>query len=298
MLLGIFMFSVNDAMGKWLVGTYSVGMVLLVRSIVSVTILLPFLWRDGGLRGLKKAPFPRLQVLRVVLATVEVGFFYWAVGYMPLADVMTCYLAGPIYVAAMSAIFLKERIDGPRWLAILVGFVGVLILLNPSSASLSWPALIALAGSMVYSVVLVVTRQLRGTSDSSMLIFSTTGTLVAGASLAPIGWVAPSLFDLGCLAWLGVVGLVASYCINRSLKLAPASVVVPYQYTMIVWAVVLGYFVFGDAPKINVLIGAAIIIGSGLAIFVREQRRGRLGLASGSGKTIVEEVGTSAPGQP
>jgi drug/metabolite transporter (DMT)-like permease len=295
MVLGIFLYSVNDAMGKWLVDTYSVGMVLFVRSISALAILMPFLHRDGGLRPLLAAPRPGLQAFRVALGTIEVGFFYWAVSYLPLADVMTYYLAGPIYVAAMSAIFLKEKIDGARWAAILIGFIGVVIVLNPSMATLSWPALISIAGSMAYSVLMIVTRQLRGTPDSTLLVFSTGGAFVAGLVLLPIGWVTPTPRDLSLLALLGAVALFASFCVNRSLKLAPASVVVPYQYTMIVWAVVFGYWVFGDTPRINVLIGAAIIIVSGLFIFLREQRRSR---DAGSSEILAEEVGSSAPTQP
>lgn len=298
MLLGILLFSANDAMGKWLVWHYSVGMVLLIRSIAGLLILQPFFWRDGGFTALRSVPHPRLQLLRVVLATVEVGFFYWAVGYMPLADVMTYYLAGPIYVAAMSLLFLKEKIDRGRWVAILIGFVGVLFLLNPSAASLSWPALIALAGSLIYSGVLVTTRQLRGTRDSSMLVFSMSGSLLAGIILAPWSWVTPTPIDLAGLALLGLIGLGGSFCINRSLKLAAASVVVPYQYTMIIWAVVFGYLFFGDKPHWNVLVGAAIIIGSGLVIFLREQRRDRNGSSENVGEIIAEEVGSSAPTQP
>src|SRR5215218_6740150 len=135
MLAGIFMFAVNDAMGKWLVATYTVGQVLLIRSLAALALLLPFIWRDRA----KFAATPRwgVQALRVLFATVEVACFYWAVTYLPLADVMTYYLAGPIFVAAFAAFWLGEKIDKPRMLVIACGFVGVLIALRPSSATLS-----------------------------------------------------------------------------------------------------------------------------------------------------------------
>ncbi|HWJ72634.1 MAG TPA: DMT family transporter [Kaistia sp.] len=294
MMLGIFLFSVNDALGKWLVGTYSVSMVLLFRSFAALVLLAPFIRRDGGLAGLRAAPKPLLQLTRVLLATIEVGCFYWAVRSLPLADVMTYYLAGPIYVAALSATVLKERIDRQRWIAILIGFVGVVFVLNPSAASLTPPALVAIAGSMIFSVLMIVTRQLRGTKDSTLLAFSTTAAMTAGAVTAPFAWVMPNLRDFALLSLVGIVALVASLCVNRSLKLAPASVVVPYQYTMILWAVLFGWLFFGDGLKWNVIVGAAIIVASGLFIFLREQRDAR----AKPGETVAEEVGQTMSAQP
>lgn len=294
MILGIFLFSLNDALGKWLVGTYSVSMVLLFRSIAALVLLAPFVHRDGGIKGLMAAPKPWVQFARVALATIEVGFFYWSVRYLPLADVMTYYLAGPIYVAALSALVLKERIDARRWAAILVGFVGVIIVLKPSAASLTPPAFVAIAGSFVFAVLMLVTRQLRGTKDSTLLAFTTTAALTTGAVTAPFAWVMPTLRDFGLLSLVGVVALVASLCVNRSLKLAPASVVVPYQYTMILWAGLFGYVFFGDAPKLNLIIGALIIVAAGLYIFLREQKDAK----AGSGESVAEEVGQTMSAQP
>lgn len=294
MLLGIGLFSINDALGKWLVGTFSVGAVLLFRSFAAIVVLIPFIRRDGGLAGLRAVPRPWLQLLRVVLGTIEVGCFYWSVRSLPLADVMTYYLAGPIYVTAMSALFLKEKVDGVRWAAILVGFIGVIIVLKPSGASLTLPAIVAITGSFIYAILMIVTRQLRGTADSALLAFSTGAAFATGLAIVPFAWVTPTWTDFALLSLVGVVALLASFCVNRSLKLAPASVVVPYQYTMLLWAVGLGYVVFGDEPKINVLIGAAIIVVSGLVIFLREQRGSRSDL----GETIAEEVGPNSPAQP
>lgn len=291
MLAGILLYSINDALGKWLVGTYSVGTVLLFRSFAALMLLLPFIHRDGGIAGLRRAPRPGLQWLRACITTIEIGFFYGSVRYLPLADVMTFYLSAPIFVAAMSAIILKEPIDRERWIAVLVGFVGVLIVLRPSPATFSWPALIAMTGSFLFSILMIVTRQLRGTSDSSLLAFTVGGALVAGLVLAPIGWVTPTPKDLALLSLLGVVALVASLFVNRSLKLAPASVVVPYQYTMLLWAVLFGYLFFGDRPDATVLVGAAIVIASGLYIFYRERRQP-------ADSTLASEVGSTLDAQP
>ena len=273
MTTGIFLFAVNDALGKWLVATYTVGQVLLIRSLAALPLLAPFIWRDAA--DFAAAPRWGLQVLRAGLATVEVACFYWAVAYLPLADVMAFYLAGPIFVTAIAGTVLGEPVGWRRWSAVLAGFAGVVVCLRPGVAAFTWPALIALLGSFTFSLSMISTRFLRGTGGTVLVTTQTVGALAFGAVLAPVGWVTPGWSDLALLALLGVVAMVAHVCVNRSLVLAPASTVVPYQYTTIVWAVLFGYAVFGDVPDVFMLTGAAIIIGAGLFIFLRERRLAR-----------------------
>ena len=273
MIAGIFLFAVNDALGKWLVATYTVGQVLLIRSLAALALLAPFIWRDVA--SFAVAPRWGMQALRAVLATVEVACFYWAVAYLPLADVMSYYLAGPIFVTAIAGTVLGEPVGWRRWSAVMAGFVGVIICLRPGVTAFSWPALIALTGSFTFSLSMISTRYLRGTSGTVLVTTQTVAALVLGAALAPFGRVTPSARDLALLALLGMVAMVAHVCVNRSLILAHASTVVPYQYTTIVWAVLFGYLVFGDIPDAWMLTGAAIIIAAGLFIFLREQRLAR-----------------------
>jgi drug/metabolite transporter (DMT)-like permease len=273
MLAGTFLFSVNDALGKWLLADYSLGELLLVRSVAGLVLLAPFI-RKAGLAAFTNAPRPGLQIARAILSTVEVAMFFWAVSYLPLADTVTFYLAGPVYVTALSVLLLGEHVGWRRWCAVLIGFAGVMLALRPSAASFSLPALIALAGSMFFALLMIVTRLLRETSNTVLVTSQVAGTLLFGVASAPFGWVTPSPRDFVLLTLFGVTAMIALTCVNRSLKLAPASVVVPYQYTLIVWAIVLGYFVFGDAPDADTIAGAAIIITAGLYIFWREHERG------------------------
>lgn len=273
MIAGIFLFAVNDALGKWLVSTYSVGQVLLIRSLAALALLAPFVWRD--ISSFTAAPRWDLQALRAVFATVEVACFYWAVAYLPLADVMAYYLAGPIFVTAIAGTALREPVGWRRWSAVMAGFIGVIVCLRPGVAALTWPAAIALIGSFTFSLSMIATRFLRGTSGTVLVTTQTLAALAFGAAIAPFGWVTPTSGDLALLALLGMVAMVAHVCVNRSLIVAPASTVVPYQYTTIVWAVLFGYLVFGDVPDAWMLAGGAIIIGAGFFIFVREQRLAR-----------------------
>jgi drug/metabolite transporter (DMT)-like permease len=274
MLTGIALFSINDALGKWLLTTYSVGELLLIRSITALILLAPFI-RQAGVAAFTRAPRPGLQILRVVLSTLEVAMFFWAVSYLPLADTVTFYLAGPIYVTALSVILLGEKVGWHRWTAVLVGFVGVLLALRPSAASFTLPALIALTGSVIFACLMIVTRSLRETPNTVLVAGQLAGTLLFGIVMVPFGWINPPPADLAMLSLFGVLSIIALACVNRALKLAAASVVVPYQYTMIVWAVVLGYLVFGDAPDVLTISGALIIVMAGLYIFWREQVRGQ-----------------------
>jgi drug/metabolite transporter (DMT)-like permease len=273
MLLGVFMFSFGDALGKYLVGTYAVGQLLWLRACAALFVLSPLIWRRR--EEFVRMERPWLQFVRVVLSTLEVAAFFLATVYLPLADVTTYYLACPIFVTALSAIMLGEEVGWRRWTAILVGFCGVLIALRPSAQTISWPAMIALGGSLSFSVLMLITRSLRATPDIVMTSSQFVGTFLLGALMSPFGWVTPSAGSLAMFAAAGCISVTALFCVNRSLKLAPASVVVPYQYSMIIWAVMFGVTVFGDVPKPATVVGAVIIIGAGLYIFLRERSLGR-----------------------
>ncbi|MEY9106381.1 drug/metabolite transporter (DMT)-like permease [Bradyrhizobium yuanmingense] len=273
MVLSIFMFSFGDAMGKFLVGTYSVGQLLFLRACAALLLLSPLIWKQR--HQFLHLERPSLQLVRVVLSTLEVAAFFLATVYLPLADVITYYLAGPIFVTAMSAIFLGEKVGWRRWTAILIGFCGVLVALRPSAQTVSLPALIALGGSLSFATLMLITRSLRKTPDIVMASSQFVGTFSLGAVLSAFNWVPPTPGSLAIFAAAGLVSVTALFCVNRSLKLAPASVVVPYQYSMIVWAVIFGFVVFGDVPSIATLVGAAIIIGAGFYIYLRERDLGR-----------------------
>lgn len=283
MLLAMFLFSLNDAMGKYLVASYSVGQVLLLRSAVALVILLPFLFKSG-LTPIINADRPMLQFARVAFSTAEVFCFYWAVYYLPLADVMTYWLAAPIYVAAMSPFLLKEKVGPVRWAAIAIGFIGVLIALTPSGEINPLAIVVSVIGTLAFALMVVTGRTLRGTPDTTLVFFQIVGALIAGLVLAPFAWVTPTPIDFALLGTLGVVAMLAHICVNRAVKLADAATVAPLQYTLLPWAIILGYLFFGDLPRPMMLLGASIIIASGFIIFLRENRAKRDIALSGKGE--------------
>lgn len=272
-LLGMLMFALNDVMGKWLVSTYSVGQVLLLRSAAALLVLAPILWRSRvRLWPLER---PWLQAARAAASTFEVYAFYYAVITLPLADVMTYWLAGPIYVAAVSPWLLGERVGPWRWGAILVGFLGVVVALRPGAEAMSLPVIVSLAGSVMFAFMIVSSRMLRGTADGALVFWQTAAALAGGALTARVGWTTPNPADFALLALLGVVAMLAHLCIARALKLADAATVAPLQYTLLIWAIVFGWLIFGDLPERAILAGAGLITASGLVIWLRETRVAR-----------------------
>ncbi|WP_416407970.1 DMT family transporter [Agrobacterium rosae] len=273
MLLGMLLFALNDAMGKWLVSTYSLGQVVLVRSVAAIIVLTPILWRAGAI-NVVRVERPGLQAARMFFSTAELFCFYFAVKALPLADVMTYWLAAPIYVAALSPFLLGEKVGWRRWTAIAIGFVGVLIALKPSSASLTSAALFSILGSAAFAFMMLSGRQLRNTPDTVLAFWQIVGAALAGIvaiAVTPAGWVPlKSGFDLSLLALLGIVAMTAHVLVNRALKLADAATVAPLQYTLLLWAVVFGWLIFGDVPQSSIVIGAGLIVLAGLYIFFRE----------------------------
>ncbi|MBB3235757.1 DMT family transporter [Phyllobacterium endophyticum] len=290
MLLGMLMFSLNDVMGKWLVSTYSVGQVVFIRSVAALVVLAPFLWFSGPAKIIQ-VDRPWLQAARVVLSTAEVFAFYFAVVYLPLADVMTYWLAAPIYVAAVSPFVLKEPVGWRRWTAIIVGFIGVVIALEPSSQALTPQAIISILGSMFFAFMLLLGRSLRGTPDTTLVFWQIIGAGLAGLVAVTFEWTPVSLRDVFLLALLGVVAMLAHVLVNRALKLADAATVAPLQYTLLFWAILFGWLVFGDVPRVSMLVGSGFIVASGLFIFFREQQLKREGRMKAPAETVVTGSG-------
>ena len=270
MLVAVFLFGLNSAVGKWLVAKYPIGEFMLIRSTLTLILLSPFIWYAGR-AAFANAPRPGLQLLRIVFSSAEVAMFFWAVSYLPLADTTTFYLAGPIYVTALSVLLLRERVGWRRWTAVLIGFVGVVIALRPSSSSFTLPALIALSGSVIYALVMITTRALRETNDITLMTTYFIGAVAFGAATVPFGWVTPAPRDILFFCGVACANILAQFCVIRSLKRASASVVVPYQYTLIIWSVVFGWQMFGELPDAYTIGGAAIIVAAGLYIFWRER---------------------------
>jgi S-adenosylmethionine uptake transporter len=266
-LAGVALFALNDALGKWLVADYGVGQLTMLRSIGAGFVLAPMAL---SLRvNLIDPRRPWLQVFRVLCAAADTFAFYYSTRYLPLADVMTFYMATPLITTALSALLLGEKVERFRWIAVLIGFVGVLIALRPSPQMFSWTAPIALFGATTFALSQTITRELRGIHWLPLVLWQFVGNGVIGAATIAWVWTTPSLFDLGLMFLVGAVAMLCFICIVRALALAPASVLAPLQYSAIVWAAILGWLIWRDAPTLPIVVGNAIIIGSGLYVAAR-----------------------------
>jgi drug/metabolite transporter (DMT)-like permease len=272
-LISIMMFAGTNALAKWLSHGEGVpvGEVLFARAVLGVALVVPFVTR-ADIAAMVAGGRPWLHALRMTASAVEVCCYYWAITGLPLADGSTIYLAGPIYVTALAAVFLRERVGWHRWAAVLAGFTGVLVALRPGSMVLTPHAIVALCGSVLYAISLVATRGLRATPNKLLAGSQMAALLVISGGSALAGWVMPSATQAALMVVVGVVSLLAYLCVNRGLQLAPASVVAPFNYGSIVFAVALGYFVFGDIPSGPTIAGAAIIVCAGLFILLGERR--------------------------
>jgi drug/metabolite transporter (DMT)-like permease len=280
MLMGMLMFSLNDTMGKMLVATYSIGQVLLIRSLAALFILAPFLWCQG-LPSLVRIDRPWLQALRVALSTFEVFCFYYAVIYYPLADVMTWWLACPIYIAALSPFLLGEKVGWRRWTAIAIGFAGVVIALQPATRTIDIAMLVSIIGPLAFAIFIIAGRSLRATPDITLVFWQIIGAGIAGIAIAPFDWTPLTAKDTMLLGLLGIVAMLAHVLVNRALKLADAATTAPLQYTLLFWAIVFGWVFFGDIPNGPMILGASLIVASGIFIVWREQALKRQNAKSG-----------------
>jgi len=261
-ILGIFLFSLNDALGKWIVADYGVGQLMAMRSVGAALVLAPMLRRSGApVLETRQAP---LQLLRVACMAADTFSFFFAVRSMPLADALTFYMASPLIVVALSAPLLGERVEPFRWVAVGVGFVGVVIALRPGGPTASWGAPIALFGAAMFALGQTLTRRLRGAHWGPLVAGQFWGAGLLGLSTFPWTWRAPGALDLALMFLTGAVAMIAFICITRALAMARTAVLAPLQYSMIVWATLLGWAIWRDTPTLPILIGNAIIVGSGL----------------------------------
>lgn len=269
-LVGIFFFALNDALGKWLMAGYGVGQLMLVRSLAAGAIILPLVWRSGE----RIADFRqwRLKLLRVLCLAGDTFSFFFATKSMPLADVMTYYMAAPLIITALSVPLLHERVEMFRWGAVVAGFIGVAIALQPSSAAFSPAALIALFGATSFAAAMTLTRLIRDTHWLPLVAWQFSGAGLIGAATSPLAWVTPTLFDLVLMVLTGLTAMLCFTCVTRAFRLAPASLLAPFQYSALVWAMLMGWLVWRDVPTLPILVGNAVIIASGLYVWLKESR--------------------------
>jgi drug/metabolite transporter (DMT)-like permease len=271
MLAGVVMFSIMDTTMKLLSAHYPAMQVAALRSLSSLPLVCAWLLWRGGLRSALQVRWP-LHLLRSAIGIVMLALFAYGVRELSLAEAYAIFFIGPILITALSVVVLKERVNAARWTAIAVGMAGVLVILRPSGdGMLTLGGLAILASAVCYAVSAVSGRILARSDRSEHMVFWLMLMMSIGAgALAAPGWVPVQAGDLALLAVLSVSGFLAQLAITEAFNHGEASVVAPFEYTALAWGIGIDWLMWQTLPDQTTLIGAAIIIGSGLYLIRHE----------------------------
>jgi drug/metabolite transporter (DMT)-like permease len=294
MVVAVGMFGFLDAVAKYLSQSLPVIQVVWMRFVMHLVLaaLLLQIWKGFDRFATKR---PVLQISRGLFLLGTTIFNFWALLYLQLAETASIMFAGPIVVAALAVPLLGEKVGPRRWAAILVGFLGVLIVTRPGLDGLGWPALISVGAMVSFALYSLATRVLAQTENEAGLVLYT--ALIPALALAP--WaIAVWQWPTDALSWVlmlatGILGGGGHWLLIKAHQGAGASTLAPFMYTQIVWMVLLGWLVFADIPTTWTILGAGIIIGSGLYLLYREEvvrRRSRS--HSGAGTTASRDLPT------
>ncbi len=264
-------FAMMDACVKWL-DQFPVGEVLFARfffGLIPILMLVP----RNELKTFYKTTRPKLHAFRAISGTLAIIALFIALRKIPLADVVSLTFGGPIFVTLGSIFFLSEKVGIRRWSAVFIGFVGMLLIIKPAYEELNIYYVFPIIFCIFFACVALSIRSL-STSEPNYriaLYFSVLSMLV-GLCTLPFGWVMPNKFELFLLIFTGIIGSVANILLTISLRVAEASLVTPTKYLNLVFAILLGYFIWNEIPRVLTLIGAGLIITSSLIIFMRETK--------------------------
>jgi drug/metabolite transporter (DMT)-like permease len=276
MILAMLLFVVMDALAKWLVSAeMSTIQLIAIRSWIIIPLILLMLAAKGEMNELATR-HPWRHILRGCFGFFAPLAFFTSLKSLPLADATVIFFSSTFMLTAASALFLKERVGIHRWSAVVVGFVGVIIAMNPRGGGDLQAYLLVLAATTIYAMIFVSGKHLSRNDSVISLVFSLQLGMGFMATLAlPWVWVPVSLVELGQLVVLAVIALFAHYLFAAAFARADVSALAPFEYTALLWATGIGYLVWQDIPTREVWIGAAIIMACGLYVVHRESRRHR-----------------------
>lgn len=271
-LLATLVFACMDAISKYLAGLYAIPQILLVRFVVFAVFALA-ISRPSSVAAAFRSRHPRLQILRCVIITVEVGVFVLAFRHLPLADTHAIAGVAPLLVTAMAAPLLGEAVGIRRWTAVGIGFIGLLVIIRPGFNVMDPAALIPVAGAALWALYQILVRRVMADDAATSLFYMAVVGLIMTSTVAPFFWRWPDPQGWFFLILLGFVASFGHFTLIKAFQHAPAAVLQPFHYVILVWATIVGYVVFGDFPDNWTIAGGLVIVASGLYTFYRERRR-------------------------
>jgi len=284
----------NDSIIKWLSPSYPLHEIVLVRAVVALVLTLLFVQLEGGLHLLRTRR-PALHFLRGLLIVIANMAFFLALASMPLAEATALFFVNPLFIMLLSVPILGERVGLKRWLAMLAGLAGVVIMLRPGFGVGNWVTLLPLVAALTYASMQMLTRRLGVIDKASTLAFyiQLTFVLISAAIGLAVGdghyddgqnttleflfraWTWPTLSDAGLMALCGCLVAAGGYLLSQAYRISEASVVAPFEYTSLPLALFWGLLIWGDLPDVIAFLGISLIVGSGLFVFYRETLHAR-----------------------
>ena len=275
MLLSLLLFSLMDATVKWLGAHYATTQIMFFRCTVAMVPILTILYLRGGWRVLVTRR-KSLHLLRGGLGISAMGFAFYAFSRMPLAEAVSILHTGPLFMTALSVIFLRENVGIRRWTAVFLGFVGMLIVIRPGAGMMESGAFYMLIAAFLIGCTTIIIRHLGKTDDPVCITFyfTLTGVIISTIGIQWQGWIAPPMPDLLLLSAVGILGGLAQYLMTLSYRHVAVAVVSPLKYLTIVYGGVIAYLVWNEIPDLQSIVGISLIIGTGLYTLHRELVRG------------------------
>jgi S-adenosylmethionine uptake transporter len=285
-IAGVFIFSLHDVIVKWISGDYPVHEIILIRSCFALIPILFIARMEGGLHLLRTSHFGA-HVIRSILFFGAYICFYLSLAALSLAETISLFYSGPIFITILSVVFLGEKVEFRNWIAILVGFFGVIMMLKPSSEMIDPAGFLALLSAFLYAIVSIITRRLGRTENGVSLAFYTTVMYIIYAPIFNLAldyisvnqkshpslaflfreWKIPSQGDLFLFIMIGLFAAVGLYFLSQAYRLGQPSTVAPFEYIFVPLSVIWGYIFWKDTLEPHSIIGMVLIIGSGLYIF-------------------------------
>ncbi len=294
-VFGMVVLSLQDSLIKYMSGDYPLHQIVFSRSCIAILLTVYFAHLEGGIGLLRTRRLP-LQLFRGLLMVISNMCYFLALAAMPLADAAAIFFVAPLFITALSVPFLGEKVGPWRWAAVLAGMAGVAVMLRPGEGLIEVAALLPIGAALCYATMQMTTRRLGGTDRASTLAFyvhlcfivaSVAFGLIAGDGRFATGghpsleflfraWVRPTGFDGLLMLSCGVLIAIAGYLMSQAYRIAEATLLAPFEYSAMPFAVLWGVLWWGDWPDATAFLGISMIVGSGLFVFYRETLRGHL----------------------
>jgi drug/metabolite transporter (DMT)-like permease len=291
LVLATLIISIQNIAVRWMGGDYSALEIVAVRSLIALPFTLLF-YRMEGQRGLPTTKQPKRQVLRGIFLFLSYTSYMMGLAALPLAEIEAIRFSGPLMITLLSVLILGEKVGLHRWLALIVGFIGVLLIVRPGSATFNLGSIFILVSTLFYGLTVILTRKLQANdSSATMAYFSSLVYLIAALVLSPLpvfvaetpnahpsvaflirAWSMPNLIDLIVLAGLALVWAGWMYFMSRAYSEAEASVIAPFEYVSLPINIMWGFLIWGEIPTFITIAGALLTLLSGIYVVNRERR--------------------------